>query len=215
LLEIKNFRYKVGKNVSPIVNFKALDHSMNLIVGNNGEGKTLLFNTLCGQNSLVSGECYINSVRTNLSELKIAYAPVCDYEFYTMKVSSYISYLINVYDLIESDVYNLIKLFRMEKHLNTKVFKLSDGERRRFSIIETEMMGLPICFYDEPEANLDASFRDVLLNHLTKQMNKKTIFLISHYPDIYKEISSQVLSVNMDKAIVLNSSSQYGDENAH
>ena len=58
-----------------------------------------------------------------------------------MRMTDYFNYLVRNFDLEVSAVKSLCELFGLNKHLATPIFKLSEGERRRLSIVETELFG--------------------------------------------------------------------------
>ena len=89
-----------------------------------------------------------------------------------MRITDYFNYLVRNFDIEVSVVKSLCELFGLNKHLATPIFKLSEGERRRLSIVETELLEAPVALFDEPEANLDAGHRQIWLGYLKREMKK-------------------------------------------
>lgn len=199
MFKVENLQYAIGDKKSPSVNLSAPKATVNLITGSNGEGKTLLFRSLIGENKVFKGECSFNGKPLDLAQMPIAFSPVSDFLSYKLRVFDYFNYLFRSGLVKKNELHNLYEVFDFKKHLNTKICKLSDGEKRRFSIIETTIMNRQICFFDEPEANLDENHRAVWLKHLTKLREGKIIFIISHYPEIYHSIAYQNIQINKDK----------------
>ena len=91
-------------------------------------------------------------------------------------------------------LYQTKKQWGFEGHDNKIISKLSDGERRRLSIIETDILDLPICFFDEPESNLDRSLRDKWLEYVAKISERKTVVIISHFDELYEKMAKQIIN---------------------
>ena len=207
MIHLDGVKYIIGKKDSPEINFIAPDSSVSIIVGDNGEGKTLLLKTLIGENKFLSGQVSFNDKPVNLMDSSISFCSISDYQFNYMRVTDYLNYLVRNFELDVNKVKSLCELFSINKHLTTPIFKLSEGERRRLSIVETELLDAPVALYDEPEANLDAGHRKIWLEYLKAEMERNTKVIITHYPEIYQHLAHQVyrLTLNDFKPIVFNS----------
>jgi len=201
MLEIENFQYKIGRQKSPVFNLKIPVGSINLILGDNGEGKTLFFKSLTGANQTLSGHFLWNDVEKDIFSLPIGYAGVSEYSNYDLRVNEYINYIEYLFDLSSDDINGLMEVWCMKEHLNTKVSNLSDGERKRLAIIETELINQPILLFDEPEANLDKRFRSMWMKYLRRNLSKKIFFIITHFPDLYNNFNRNLFTLDEKKVV--------------
>lgn len=199
MFEIKNFQYRIGNKHSPKVELKFPKNSINLIVGNNGEGKTLFFKTLCASNEVISGSIFWRGMEKAIKDLPIAFSSSGDFSSYNLKLIDYLNYISYLYSIDHNKIQKLLNFWQLNNHSKTLISNLSDGERKRLSFVETELICRPICFYDEPEASLDINFRGKWLNHLRELSQDKLILVITHFPELYKDIGDQIINFKEDE----------------
>jgi len=202
MLEIENFQYKIGRQKSPVFNLKISSNSLNIITGNNGEGKTLFFKSLCSKQSVSSGTFFWLGKNVDPGYLPIAYTAVNDYERFNLKVSEYFNYIEHLFNLDRKKIVELINLWKFGKQLKTKISNLSDGEKKRLIIIEAELLDMPIVLFDEPESSLDSKFRAQWLSYVKMISSKRVVFIATHFPDIYKNICHSLIDLQEDKVEV-------------
>ena len=200
MLQVRNFQYSIGKKVSPKININIPPYTINLIVGDNGEGKTLFFRSLIDENPIIGGNFFIEKNSSRLKDFNFNYCPVTEYHHFYMTVKEYLEYIQVAFNVCKKKLNELCGLFDLRPHLNTKICNLSDGEKRRFAIINTEILPGHISFYDEPEANLDIVTRKKWLDFLNRRRREKTFLIITHYPKLYANISHQVLELNSESS---------------
>jgi len=205
VFSILNFQYRIGKKLSPLIKAQFAMDSINLIIGNNGEGKSLLFRSLVGQNKINSGEIIYNDTPLEIHRLPISFCPTSDYFCNDLKIDQYFGYLSTITHIDEIKLRHLIRIFGINKHLQTRISNLSEGEKRRLSIIETELMESPLCFHDEPDANLDISYREEWIKFLNQNKKGKIRLIITHYPHLYTGISEKIFEINKDHHIAIRS----------
>ena len=200
MIEIKNLSYQIGNTASPLLSLKILPNTLNLIVGNNGEGKTLFLKTIIGDNPIHHGEV--------INHQQVRYCGVQSYAAWNLSVEDYFSYLKITNKVDKDQLYFLCEYFELLPHLKTKITLLSAGEKRRLSIVETELMMADIILYDEPEINLDLGLRKKWLMYLENNLSKKAYVIVSHYPEIYKKMAHQLIRVNKEKIDVISEKSK-------
>lgn len=116
-----------------------------------------------------------------------------------------------VYDIpdevLDKKIDELIKLFELEKFINTPVRNLSLGQRIRCEIVASLIHEPKVLFLDEPTIGLDPVVKENI-RKLIKKMNKElntTIFLTSHDVSDIEKLCKRVIIVN-NGTIVLDDS---------
>lgn len=197
MLKLKNvskFYYNKGIIASGItkINLELKMGEFIAITGESGSGKSTLLNVISGLDSYEEGEMYINGKETSHYTEK-------DFEDYRRKyianifqnfnlVNSYTVYqnvelalLLNGYKKrqIKKKVLDIIRQVGLSKFKNTKVSKLSGGQKKRVAIARAMVKETPIMVADEPTGNLDTeSAKDIIkiLKEVAKNKIKGTRF---------------------------------------
>lgn len=109
--------------------------------------------------------------------------------------------------MLDKKIDELIKLFELEKFINTPVRNLSLGQRIRCEIVASLIHEPKVLFLDEPTIGLDPVVKENI-RKLIKKMNKElntTIFLTSHDVSDIEKLCKRVIIVN-NGTIVLDDS---------
>jgi len=165
-----------------------------LLKGRSGSGKTTLLNIISGLTLPTSGGIYVDGVKINaLSEI--------ERDKYRAKSVGYIFQdfnLIeefNVYDNvvaalsltgdktnIAGRVNNLLASMNLNGRANTKVSKLSGGEKQRVALCRAIVKHPTVLLADEPTGNLDKANADRVIKEIIDKANadKATLITVSH-----------------------------------
>ncbi len=212
MLELKNVsKFYSNKNIISVgfnkVSLKFDIGEFVAITGESGSGKSTLLNVISGLDSYEEGEMYINGKETSHYTEK-------DYEFYRKKyvgnifqnfnlINSYSVYqnielifLLNGYKKsdIKNKVYELIDKVHLKKYKNTKVSKLSGGQKQKVAIARALALNTPIILADEPTGNLDKKSSENILELLYEISKDKLVIIVTHnYDQIEKYVTRKII----------------------
>ena len=157
----KKFKSKIALNK---INLSFDQKQIYGLLGPNGSGKTTLFNIIAGFLQPDSGEIFLN--QKNLINYKLNDRSLFGISYLPQEASIFRD--LNVYENILSIAQlfhkksiaktisdKLIKLFSLEKFVNTKGKLLSGGERRRTEIARALASNPKYLLLDEPFAGID------------------------------------------------------------
>lgn len=178
------------------------ENGLYIIKGENGTGKTTLFN-------LISGVYFSEQIKGENSNFEMK-----------KEIMGNISYLYNPSILFNGTIEENIlltdseksrqKIDKMEemieffkakdKNYDVKInpSNLSLGEQQKVFIIRTFLKPSSFILLDEPSANLDYESKYLLRDFLNQEKKNKIILLISH-DEIYEEIADEVYEIENKK----------------
>lgn len=157
------------------------------IIGENGCGKTTLFNMLLGKNPFDTGEVefgaqvdagYFDQMQNNLDMSKTALDEIWD-AFPNMTETQ-------VRTALGSFLFKGDEVF---KPLN----KMSGGERARVSLLKLMLQGSNFLLLDEPTNHLDSSSREQLENTLADY--EGTMLIVSHDRYFINRLATRILDL--------------------
>lgn len=160
-------------------------------VGNNGSGKSLLFNAICGLVSIQKGEIVVNGrvIGKDIDFIEDSGVIIESPEFISsMSGLDNLRMLAEIQNKITVDeIQQTLKIVGLDRQENKKVKHYSLGMKQRLRIAQAIMENPSILILDEPFNGLDKKgvedIHEVLLNEKKKG---KTILLTSHHEsDIY------------------------------
>lgn len=181
------------KQILRCINGEFRSGRLTAIMGPSGAGKSSLLDVLSGfKISGVTGFISVNGVERNTEEFR--------------KKSSYITQNCYLMDLLttretlavaasfklspkvgkknRNDTINdILELLGLTKSAETRVGKLSGGERKRLSIGQELLSNPPVMFFDEPTSGLDSSSSLQVISHLKSLVQGgRTIVCSIHQP---------------------------------
>lgn len=180
-----------------------------VITGESGSGKSTLLNVISGLDSYEEGEMFINGNETSHYSDK-------DYEDYRNKYVGNIFQnfnLVNSYTVYQNialvlqlsgkkkkdykkDVIDLIKKVGLYKYRNTKVSKLSGGQKQKTAIARALAKNTPMIICDEPTGNLDSVSANEIINLLSEISKEKLVIIVTHNFDQVKPFASRVIRMH-------------------
>ena len=182
-------------------------------IGPNGAGKSTTIKMLTGILYPTEGEINILGIDPTKNRKKLAYkigtvfgqkeqlwthlTPYDNFKFFGA-----------IYDIdkqkLDEKIEDMIKVFELEKFVNTPVRNLSLGQRIRCEIVASLIHEPKILFLDEPTIGLDPVVKENVRS-LIKKMNKEyntTIFLTSHDVGDIEKLCKRVIIINDGKIIL-------------
>ena len=205
-------KIKAVKNVS----FDVEEGEMIAFIGPNGAGKSTTIKMLTGILYQDSGEINVLGLDPRKDRKKLAYKIGTVFgqkEQLWMHLTPFdnFKFFAAIYDIsekkAEEKIKELVKLFDLEKFINTPVRNLSLGQRIRCEIVAALIHEPKILFLDEPTIGLDPVVKENI-RLLIKKMNKElktTIFLTSHDVSDIEKLCKRVIIINNGE-VVLNDS---------
>jgi ABC-type multidrug transport system ATPase subunit len=161
-------------------------------VGGSGAGKTTLMKCLCGFTPATSGKVFINGedFYANYERMKdmIGYVPQKDIVYDNLTVGKMLDYAAKLRMSGDTGpaerrlrVEEVLRCTKMEAEIDTRIGKLSGGQKKRISIA-TELISQPkVIFLDEPTSGLDPGMDKAIMN-LLKDLSRQgtTVILVTH-----------------------------------
>ncbi|KAH1183577.1 phospholipid-transporting ATPase ABCA3 [Mauremys mutica] len=159
------------------------------LLGFNGAGKTTTFKMLTGDESITSGDAYVDghSILANIKKVqqRIGYCPQFDALLDHMTGRETLSLYARLRGIPEryigSCVENMLRGLLLEPHADKLVRSYSGGNKRKLSAGIALIGGPPVIFMDEPSTGMDPVARRLLWDAVTRTREcGKSIIITSH-----------------------------------
>ena len=190
------------------VSFPLAERSMMAVIGPAGAGKSTLLNALTGKKPATTGSVYYDyrDLYDNYDELKhrIGLVPQESVTHDQLTAKSALGYAAELRfppDITEADrnqrVDEVLGELEMTPHANTRIVRLSGGQKKRVNI-GLELLTKPsLLFLDEPTSPLDPHLKRELFGQMKKMTeNGQSVVVITH--DVESKLIDQC-----DRLIVL------------
>jgi ABC-type multidrug transport system ATPase subunit/pSer/pThr/pTyr-binding forkhead associated (FHA) protein len=190
------------------ISFPLPERSMMAVIGPAGAGKSTLLNALTGKKPATGGSVYYDyrDLYDNYDELKhrIGLVPQESVTHDQLTAKSALGYAAELRfppDITEADrsqrVDEVLAELEMTQHANTRIVRLSGGQKKRVNI-GLELLTKPsLLFLDEPTSPLDPHLKRELFGQMKKMTeNGQSVVVITH--DVESKLIDQC-----DRLIVL------------
>ncbi len=158
------------------ISLEAQQDRITVIVGPNGSGKSTLLKTIAGLTSLYQGQITVDG-RTisglsshEIARLGVAYLPQTESTFTHLTVAENFKmagYTVTSEDF-EDRLQKALAIFpQLASYLDTKVARLSGGERQMVAMTMALVRKPSVIMYDEPTANLAPIIATQVLNTIS------------------------------------------------
>ena len=199
--------YTYDKNKQIIINdftVKFPKIGMVSIIGKSGSGKSTLLNLIAGIEKPSSGKVLIDGY-------ELDYRQISEYQ------SSYISYVYQFYNLVESltvqenivllakikgKSFSLDKLYQFSDKLEiTPLLKkfpreLSGGQKQRVSLVRAFLCNTPILLADEPTGALNDQMANEVMKLLKWYSKKHLVIIISHNFNLVSKYTKMIIDLD-------------------
>ncbi|XP_061455423.1 phospholipid-transporting ATPase ABCA3 [Rhineura floridana] len=159
------------------------------LLGFNGAGKTTTFKMLTGDESITSGDAYVDghSILADIKKVqqRIGYCPQFDALLDHMTGRETLSMYARLRGIPEryigSCVENMLRGLLLEPHANKLIRTYSGGNKRKLSAGIALIGGPPVIFLDEPSTGMDPVARRLLWDAVARTREcGKSIIITSH-----------------------------------
>ncbi|XP_068605723.1 phospholipid-transporting ATPase ABCA3 [Brachionichthys hirsutus] len=159
------------------------------LLGFNGAGKTTTFKMLTGDESVTSGDAYIDgySILRDVKKVqqRIGYCPQFDAVLDHMTGRETLSMYARLRGIpekyVSGCVENVLRSLLLEPHADKLVRSYSGGSKRKLSAGMALIGGPPVIFLDEPSTGMDPVARRLLWDAVTRTRESgKAIIITSH-----------------------------------
>lgn len=205
-------------------NFKLEDISFELeegfimgLIGPNGSGKTTLIKLMMNLLNCDSGEIYFmgENIKSNPKKFKDNIGFIYDdlYFYENLKVSDFkktVSSFYSKFDDIKFDDY--LNRFNISK--NTKIGKLSKGQKIKLMLAKSISHNAKLLILDEPTSGLDPIFIREMISLLQEELENgdKSVIFSTHITQDLEQAADYITFIN-DGKLVFSHSKEFIDEN--
>ena len=194
-LVIKNLTYMFpdGQKLFEDINYNISKNGLYLIKGQNGIGKSTIFEVISGFRVPVTGSIMLNEqdLITTKPDYRGQFLSYLPQKQVFMEQSIEDSFLIDEFDwetkkvLVANclEILNILNFdlakYDVNRSMNLNLV-LSEGEKQKIGLARTFVRNSKILLLDEPTNSLDYSSKQVLWSIVIKHSEHKIIFLITH-----------------------------------
>lgn len=171
------------------------------VIGGNGSGKSTLANLLTGLYNVDEGSILINGEKINNNELGELYSTIFSNHHIFRKL-----YGIDT-DTKKEELDYLLKLLRLEEKVSVdngsfSTIELSNGQRKRLSLMKVFLEDSQIYLFDEWAADQDPEYKRIFYRELLPKMKElgKIVIAITH-DDNYFDVADRIIKMDMGKLV--------------
>lgn len=210
MIELKDICIKYDRVILDHASISIPAHSITLIRGKSGSGKTALLYCISLMDTKSKYQYYYDhrligeKDRNNIRKECISYVLQENDLLAHLDVRGTLQYFAHIHNkhLSDKDIQDYLDKMHLDVTLNQNVMTLSLGERQRLSIATALVSNPQVLVLDEPTASLDHENEIEIYNILKELSTHMTIVLASHseesmkYADVVYTLENNQLSVN-------------------
>ncbi|HEY0225850.1 MAG TPA: ATP-binding cassette domain-containing protein, partial [Mycobacterium sp.] len=207
-LEVNSVCFTVegGKQLLDHISLTARPGTLTAIIGGSGAGKTTLSRLIAGYTSPTSGSVTFegHNIHTEYASLRsrIGMVPQDDVVHRQLTVNQALGYAAELRlppDTSKADreqiVAQVLEELELTKHAETRVDKLSGGQRKRASVALELLTGPSLLIFDEPTTGLDPALDRQVMMMLRQLADAGRVVLVVTHSVSYLDICDQLLLV--------------------
>ncbi len=204
MLDLKEISYQPQTGERKIIenlNLKVHENEIILICGKSGSGKTTLIEIISGLTNPQKGT--ITWKNKNISSRQRRWICGVVFQFperYFIGTSIGKELKIGHKSLREKNIEVVLNKVGLKNlNLSQPPEQLSGGQQRRLAVAIQLLRNPSILLLDEPTAGLDWSMKNDVKNLILDLKYKNTIIIVTHEPDLFKDIPSRTLTLEKGK----------------
>ncbi len=206
MLSLKNIYYHPSTAEKPILRdlcLKSNTGKITIVRGPSGSGKTTLVEIISGLSGHQKGEIkWFNKTLTARQRRWLCGLVFQFPERYFLGLSVTQELRLGHKRLTtEEQISALTKVGLINLDLKKPPESLSGGQQRRLAIAVQLLRNPKVLLLDEPTAGLDWSVRDGIIELLSKLKDKQTILIVTHEPDLFKNLNTENYKLNNGQLI--------------
>jgi ABC transport system ATP-binding/permease protein len=207
-LEVRGVRYTVdnGKQLLDDISLLARPGTLTAIIGGSGAGKTTLARLIAGYARPTSGSVTFegHDIHAEYASLRsrIGMVPQDDVVHRQLTVNQALGYAAELRlppDTSKSDrakvVAQVLEELDLTKHADTRVDKLSGGQRKRASVALELLTGPSLLILDEPTSGLDPALDHQVMTMLRQLADAGRVVIVVTHMLSYLDVCDQLLLV--------------------
>jgi ABC-type multidrug transport system ATPase subunit len=207
-LEVRNVNYVVdhGKQLLDDISLSARPGTLTAVIGGSGAGKTTLARLIAGYTSPSSGSVTFegHNIHAEYASLRsrIGMVPQDDVVHRQLTVNQALGYAAELRlppDTGKADrakvVTQVLDELDLTKHADTRVDKLSGGQRKRASVALELLTGPSLLILDEPTSGLDPALDHQVMTMLRKLADADRVVIVVTHMLSYLDVCDQLLLV--------------------
>ncbi len=206
-LEVNSVCFTIdGKQLLDHISLTARPGTLTAIIGGSGAGKTTLSRLIAGYTSPSSGSVTFegHNIHTEYASLRsrIGMVPQDDVVHRQLTVNQALGYAAELRlppDTSKADrdqvVAQVLEELELTKHADTRVDKLSGGQRKRASVALELLTGPSLLILDEPTTGLDPALDRQVMMMLRQLADAGRVVLVVTHSVSYLDVCDQLLLV--------------------
>ncbi|OBG37274.1 ABC transporter ATP-binding protein [Mycobacterium sp. E3198] len=207
-LEVRNVRYVVdnGKQLLDDISLTARPGTLTAVIGGSGAGKSTLARLIAGYTTPTSGSVTFegHNIHTEYASLRsrIGMVPQDDVVHRQLTVNQALGYAAELRlppDTSKADrakvVAQVLDELDLTKHADTRVDKLSGGQRKRASVALELLTGPSLLILDEPTSGLDPALDHQVMTMLRQLADAGRVVIVVTHMLSYLDVCDQLLLV--------------------
>jgi ABC-type multidrug transport system ATPase subunit/predicted component of type VI protein secretion system len=207
-LEVRNVKYVVdnGKQLLDDISLTARPGTLTAVIGGSGAGKSTLARLIAGYTSPTSGSVTFegHDIHAEYASLRsrIGMVPQDDVVHRQLTVNQALGYAAELRlppDTSKADrakvVTQVLEELDLTKHADTRVDKLSGGQRKRASVALELLTGPSLLILDEPTSGLDPALDHQVMTMLRQLADAGRVVIVVTHMLSYLDICDQLLLV--------------------
>ncbi|WP_082956202.1 ATP-binding cassette domain-containing protein [Mycobacterium sp. E787] len=207
-LEVHNVRYVVdnGKQLLDDISLTARPGTLTAVIGGSGAGKSTLARLIAGYTTPTSGSVTFegHNIHADYASLRsrIGMVPQDDVVHRQLTVNQALGYAAELRlppDTSKADrakvVAQVLDELDLTKHADTRVDKLSGGQRKRASVALELLTGPSLLILDEPTSGLDPALDHQVMTMLRQLADAGRVVIVVTHMLSYLDVCDQLLLV--------------------